>query len=92
MQALQKRETPLAGGEFAEETKVQACIVAAEPSADKAFCNLRAMLALKGHSLTRTDRADGVVTYHASRLGLVRALGSLGEVQAFFEQIGGGAQ
>lgn len=91
MQAPQKRETPLAGGDFAEETKVQAPIIAAEPGADKAFCNLRAMLALKGHSLTRTDRADGVVTYHASRWGLVRALGNLDEVQAFLVQIGGAA-
>ena len=86
MRAVQTHEEPLAGGSYVT-TKLSDfdSIIAHE----KAFYNLRAQLALKGHSLTRTDRADGVVSYHASRWGLVRHLGSLEEAQAFLVQIGG---
>lgn len=59
---------------------------------EKAFCNLRAEFALKGHTLTRTDRADGVVNYYATRWGLVRHMGNLDEARAFLKTIGGGAR
>lgn len=58
-------------------------------SGEKAFCNLRAAFALKGTTLTRTDRADGVVSFYASRWGFVRHLGNIDEARAFLKLIGG---
>ena len=58
---------------------------------DKAFCNLRAAFALKGTTLTRTDRADGVISYYATRWGLVRHLGNQDEARDFLRLIGGAA-
>ena len=56
---------------------------------DKAFSNLRAGYALKGHTLHRTDPADGPVTYWAERWGLVRRLPTIDAARRFLEQIGG---
>ncbi|MFC7462616.1 hypothetical protein [Hydrogenophaga defluvii] len=56
---------------------------------DKAFSTLRAGYALKGHTLHRTDPADGPVTYWAERWGLVRYLPTLHDAALFLAQIGG---
>jgi len=56
--------------------------------ADKAFLTLRALLALKGHVLHRTDGKDGPVRFYVTRLGLVRELPDIAAVRAFAEQAG----
>ena len=56
--------------------------------ADKAFVTLRALLALKGHSLSRTDADDGPVRFHVNRWGMVRELRDIAAVRAFTQQVG----
>ena len=56
---------------------------------DKTFSTLRAAYALEGHTLHRTDPADGPVAYWAERWGLVRYLPSIDTARRFLEQIGG---
>ena len=56
---------------------------------DKAFSTLRAAYALEGHTLHRTDPADGPVTYWAERWGLVRYLPTFHDAALFLAQIGG---
>jgi hypothetical protein len=56
---------------------------------DKAFFTLRAAYAIKGHTLHRTDPADGPVSYWAERWGLVRHLPTIDAARRFLEQIGG---
>lgn len=55
----------------------------------KAFETLRAAFALQGHTLHRTDPADGPVSYWAERWGLVRNLPTLHDAALFLAQIGG---
>lgn len=55
----------------------------------KAFSTLRAAFAMKGHTLHRTDPADGPVIYLAERWGLVRHLPTIDAMRQFLEQIGG---
>lgn len=57
-------------------------------SADKAFVTLRALLALKGHVLSRTHGDDGPVRFYVTRWGLVRELRDIAAVRAFAEQVG----
>ena len=56
--------------------------------ADKAFLTLRALLALKGHVLSRTQGDDGPVRFYVTRWGLVRELRDVAAVRAFAEQVG----
>lgn len=56
---------------------------------DKAFSTLRAAYALKGHTLHRTDTADGEATYWVERLRLVRYMPTLHDAAQFLAQIGG---
>lgn len=56
---------------------------------DKVFSTLRAAFAINGHTLHRTDPADGSVTYWAERWGLVRHLPTIDAARRFLEQIGG---
>jgi len=56
--------------------------------ADKAFLTLRAMLALKGHALSRTLAEDRAVRFSVTRWGLVREFPDLPSVRAFAEQVG----
>ena len=55
----------------------------------KAFTTLAARFALAGHTLTRSNRADGAVLYYAGRWGLSRALHDLDAAAQFLTQIGG---
>ena len=57
----------------------------------KAFASLAARFALAGHTLTRSNPADGAAMYHAGRWGLSRALPDLQAAAHFLAQIGGGA-
>ena len=55
----------------------------------KAFAMLAARFALAGHTLTRSNPADGAVMYYAGRWGLHRALPDLDAAAQFLMQIGG---
>lgn len=56
---------------------------------DKAFANLRAAYALRGHTINRVAARDGIEAYWAERWGLVRYLPSLHDAALFLAQIGG---
>ena len=56
----------------------------------KAFATLAARFALAGHTLARSNPADGAVMYYAGRWGLHRALPDLEAAARFLMQIGGG--
>lgn len=55
---------------------------------DKAFLTLRAVLALAGHALSRSDGNDGERIYFVTRWGMVRELRDLDAVRRFAEQVG----
>ena len=57
----------------------------------KAFASLAARFAVAGHTLTRSNPADGAAMYYAGRWGLSRALPDLQAAAHFLAQIGGGA-
>ena len=57
----------------------------------KAFAILAARFALAGHTLTRSNPADGAGLYFAARWGMSRALPDLQAAAHFLTQIGGGA-
>ena len=57
----------------------------------KAFATLAARFALAGHTLTRSNSADGAAMYYAGRWGLSRALPDLQAAAHFLAQIGSGA-
>ena len=57
----------------------------------KAFATLAARFALTGHTLTRSNPADGAAMYYAGRWGLSRALPDLQAAAHFLAQIGSGA-
>ena len=57
----------------------------------KAFASLAARFALAGHTLTRSNPADGAAMYYAARWGMSRALPDLQAAAHFLQQIGGGA-
>ena len=57
----------------------------------KAFASLAARFALAGHTLTRSNPADGAAMYYAGRWGLFRALPDLQAAAHFLVQIGGSA-
>ena len=56
----------------------------------KAFATLATRFALMGHTLTRSNPADGAVMYYAGRWGLSRALHDLDAAAQFLATIGGG--
>ena len=56
----------------------------------KAFASLAARFALAGHTLTRSNPADGAAMYYAGRWGLSRALPDLQAAAHFLAQIGSG--
>ena len=64
-------------------------IVAAADDTGKHFAVLAARFALAGHTLTRSNPADGAALYYAGRWGLSRALPDLQAAAHFLAQIGG---
>jgi len=74
------------GGPAKTETQ---CFIFEQPTEDgKRFATLRALLALKGHVLSRTHGDDGPVRFYVTRWGLVRELPDIAAVRAFAEQVG----
>ena len=59
-------------------------------SESKAYATLAARLALAGHTLARSNPADGAVLYFIGRWGYVKTLQSLEAVAQFAAQIGAG--
>ena len=57
----------------------------------KAFASLAARFALAGHTLSRSNPADGAGLYYVARWGMSRALPDLQAAAHFLAQIGGGA-
>ena len=55
----------------------------------KAFATLAARFALAGHSLTRSNPADGALVYFAGRWGYAKTLHSLEAAEQFLRQLGG---
>ena len=66
-------------------------IVPRPAGADNTFNNLAARFALAGHTLTRSNPADGAGMYYTARWGMSRALPDLVAVAHFLAHIGGGA-
>lgn len=66
-------------------------IVSDTTDASKTFASLAARFALVGHTLTRTNPADGAGIYYAARWGMSRALPDLQAAAQFLAQIGGAA-
>lgn len=64
-------------------------IVPNPADAGKAFATLAARFALAGHTLTRSNPADGAGLYYAGRWGFSRALPDLQAAAQFLAQIGG---
>jgi hypothetical protein len=64
-------------------------IVAATDDTGKCFAALAARFALAGHTLTRSNPADGAPLYYAGRWGFSRALQDLQAAAHFLAQIGG---
>ncbi len=90
MNAPQKSECPLAGGQVAEETKERTAIVAPSEAMGKEYATLQAEFAFLGHCLGHSRRADdGRVTFTVSRWGQARNFSHLGDVRAFLAAIGG---
>ena len=59
-----------------------------DPDVDQAFLTQRALLAMKGYSLSRTNCQDGPVCFHVNRWGMVRELRDVAAVRAFAQQVG----
>ena len=57
----------------------------------KVFASLAARFALAGHTLSRSNPADGAGLYFAARWGMSRALPDLQATAHFLAQIGGNA-
>jgi len=59
----------------------------ARANADKHFGTLRAQLALRGFSLSRSDRADGPTCFYVERNGFVRRVASIGAAEAILDRL-----
>ena len=55
----------------------------------KAFATLAARFALAGHTLTRSNPADGAVLYYAGRWGKTRELADLDAVAFWLDRVTG---
>lgn len=83
------REMPTGDGNPTAGSAISDLDFATGQRHDKAFSTLQAAYALRGHTLHRTDPADGPVAYWAERWGLVRYLPTLHDVALYLAQIGG---
>lgn len=71
------------------QTETQ-CLIFEQPTDDgKRFATLRAHLALKGYSLSRTAASDGPVHFYITRWGMACELRNLAAVARFLVQVGG---
>ena len=83
-----QKESALAAEATQSREQIEHRNFATDACADKAFLTLRALLALKGYSLSRTHGNDGPVRFHVNRWGMVRELPDLAAVRAFAQQEG----
>ena len=83
----QKESAPVAQATQSRE-QTEPSNFATGAGADKAFHTLRAELALRGYSLSRTHGDDGPVCFHVNRWGMVRELRDIAAVRAFAELVG----
>ena len=83
----QKESAPAAQAAQSRE-QIEPANSATGAGADKTFLTLRALLALKGYSLSRTAAGDGPARFYVTRWGLVRELHDLAAVHAFAQQVG----
>lgn len=83
----QKESAPVAQATQSREQNKHANS-AIDAGADKVFLTHRALLALKGYSLSRTHGDDGPVCFYVTRWGLVRELRDIAAVRAFTELVG----
>ena len=89
-----KNETPaVAAARGSEDQGLTSSLDCRGPDAvgqaDKAFVTLRASLALKCYSLSRTAGDDGPVCFFVTRWGMARELRGLADVARFLDQVGG---
>ena len=70
------------------QTETQCLIFKQRDDDGKRFATMRALLALKGYSLSRTHGDDGPVCFYVTRWGLVRELRDIAAVRAFAELVG----
>jgi hypothetical protein len=85
--ASQKRETPLAGGEFAKENTKSTEIVRENFPGHKAFTPLRARFGLLGHELHGIAKG-GQVYYEIRRSGQARTCSTLHDLEGFLAVLG----
>ena len=83
----QKESAPVAQATQSRE-QIEPSNSAIGAGADKAFLTVRALLALKGYSLSRTYGDDGPVCFHVNRWGMVRELRDIAAVRAFAHHVG----
>ncbi|VTU28414.1 hypothetical protein [Variovorax sp. PBL-E5] len=91
MTGPQKRESPLAGGQFAGETTEEVLIVGHVGADSKTVATLKAKFALAGHEMTVARNRDGRVICTVSRWGQARSFTHFHDVEEFLRQIGGAA-
>ena len=70
------------------QSETQSLIFEQHADDGKRFATLRAHLALKSYSLSRTHGDDGPVCFYVNRWGMVRELRDLAAVRAFAQQVG----
>lgn len=58
-------------------------------SEQKEFATLRALAAIHGHALHRSDARDGAIRYWATQCNKTQELPTIDAVRAFIAQIGG---
>ncbi len=71
------------------QTEAQCLIFEQRADDGKHFATLRAHLALKGYSLSRSAAGDGPARFYVTHWGLVRELPDLAAVARFLDQVGG---
>jgi hypothetical protein len=88
--APDKEKSSRARAAFSESLPLKSApIVDERAPADKAYATLAARYALAGHALVRSDRADGPISYYATRWGSVKVLRDLQAAADFLVQITG---
>ena len=70
------------------QTETRTVIFEQAADCGKQFFTLRALLALRGYCLSRTDGHDGMVRFYAARWGMVREFRDIAAVRAFAAQVG----
>ena len=83
-----QKDTALVAQATQSREQIEQTNTATDAGSDKAFLTLRALLALKGHVLSRTHGDDGPLRFYVTRWGLVREFPDFPSVHAFADQVG----